>query len=817
MNISVDRLRDVNITYELGSINGSALQVTPLTEEEYRSMIQKHPAYNASSHSDLSFESKSTAKPPKMSKMSGSRPGKLEKKKSQGTHKKEMFAARKTTPARETETGVKPTPLELKASAGHHKFYTRVPSNSTFQKVQGVSDTQGLPQSASGTFKKTHSTSKYNFDIVSALLANSSRHNAAGNTKWFQHPFKYRGKQVCTQYANFFRFHFKYPDNDTDLYVSAPVNEDNERVSLLIPDSMSLQLLLDQNMVMRISFFLVPPDNHQSNEEESRDLLRKMDNLIYEQQFSLKLNGNDVEVVAVDDLAKNNEEMTFCPLGVEYLVYDDEFMILNKDNITMMFVNKTNSYVGVGMFDLFLVVSGSNEAGQTNLTDMSQYAFVCFMPRISEQNCDMIDLSRTEYRVVGDNKSIIFEGKEYDIFQYRIVDEKSGSVQICVPPTFDTHNMTLHSYVTTIGSSCSSYFDAFLRAEGYMTLVLGRVSIAALACVIFTYLVFKSLRNLPGLNLMNLTFALLVTQIIFAGGIEENRSWPCTAVAVSLHYTLLAAHFWMNVMSYDVYKTFTNPVILTRARETRKYLYRYALYAWGVPLIIVSFCMFIDFSHLFSGVSIGYGAAPAVSPINVSLNDDNSTTTHELATNSNNTLVTDEQTIHSCWITKPLAALVAFGSVILVIFLVNCIFFGKTISSISQTAKIAKKSLGTRHSNSSSHKIKDTSEVMLYVRMSTVMGFTWILGLSSSILSSFVTLPSYIACAVVHAFSILFIIFNTSQGFFIFVAFVCNRRVLGLYKELFHKFKLLIGQRRRSSMFSFRSTFSSSHNNRQSR
>ncbi|CAG5130031.1 unnamed protein product [Candidula unifasciata] len=223
----------------------------------------------------------------------------------------------------------------------------------------------------------------------------------------------------------------------------------------------------------------------------------------------------------------------------------------------------------------------------------------------------------------------------------------------------------------------------------------------------------------------------------------------------------------MNVVSYDVYKTFTNPVIQNRARETRKYFYRYALYAWGAPLFIVSLCMFIDFTT---------------------------------ATSSNDTSVTDEKTIHTCWITQPLAALIAFGAIILLIFFINCIFFGKTIACISKTAKMAKKSLGVRNSNSSVHKRTDTSEVMLYVRMSTVMGFTWIFGLSSSILSS-----------------ILFTILNTSQGFLIFIAFVCNRRVLGLYMDLFHKAKLLLGHGRRSGIFSVSSTLSSSQNTQQSR
>jgi hypothetical protein len=82
--------------------------------------------------------------------------------------------------------------------------------------------------------------------------------------------------------------------------------------------------------------------------------------------------------------------------------------------------------------------------------------------------------------------------------------------------------------------------------------------------------------------------------------------WLCTAVAASLHYFFLASHCWMNVMSYDVYRTFAgNTCILTRGRTKSKFFPRYALYAWGVPLVVVGACLFIDLSHVMPSISIG--------------------------------------------------------------------------------------------------------------------------------------------------------------------------------------------------------------------
>jgi hypothetical protein len=42
---------------------------------------------------------------------------------------------------------------------------------------------------------------------------------------------------------------------------------------------------------------------------------------------------------------------------------------------------------------------------------------------------------------------------------------------------------------------------------------------------------------------------------------------------------------------------------------------------------------------------------------------------------------------------------------------------------------------------------------------------------------------------VLHIFGILFIVFNCSQGIFIFFVFLLNRRVLAMYRTLFGRIK----------------------------
>ncbi|RUS90985.1 hypothetical protein EGW08_001289, partial [Elysia chlorotica] len=287
------------------------------------------------------------------------------------------------------------------------------------------------------------------------------------------------------------------------------------------------------------------------------------------------------------------------------------------------------------------------------------------------------------------------------------------------------------------------------QAEALITEILGQVSLVALFLVLLTYVLFPRLRNLPGINTMNLTFALLVAESIFSHGIDAKLPWLCTAIAVCLHYLFLAAHFWMNVMSYDVYRTFVSDVSgsvsMKRVKDKKKYVPLYSLYAWGTPLLIVAFCVFVDRSDLFPDITIGYG-------------------------------------LSYCWITQPLAAFISFGAPILIIFIANCIFFARVITTISRTARLSKTRLQTQTSSSSlNNRQPGRADAWLYLRMSSVMGFTWIFGLSSSIVSSF-SRPAFEICVISHTLGILFTIFNISQGIFIFGAFVCNRRVLNLYR-----------------------------------
>lgn len=254
----------------------------------------------------------------------------------------------------------------------------------------------------------------------------------------------------------------------------------------------------------------------------------------------------------------------------------------------------------------------------------------------------------------------------------------------------------------------------------------------------------------------------------------------------------------------------------------RRIVFRYILYAWGVPLLIVGIAAALEFA--VDGVDVGYIYDPEFG---------------------------------FCWISNPTANIIVFGVPVLIILLVNSVFFALAIVAIRKTEKNVTRSgkrLGTltsvtenasqvdeitdnkviennvpevydkkrisssrsgssscnelngRHSSeegtdrqestmkrkrifsaeiirgrrnniltSSKYgktQIKARTNVLLYIKMSTVMGFSWFLGFA----------------AAFTQITVLWFIFEISvplQGVSILVAFVCKRRVFRLYRSRF--------------------------------
>ena len=174
-------------------------------------------------------------------------------------------------------------------------------------------------------------------------------------------------------------------------------------------------------------------------------------------------------------------------------------------------------------------------------------------------------------------------GKLYTNREYRL-DEFRPDLYVVVCK-HDTYNGTTHRKV----------LGFMEKAPGFLSTIALILSIIALFITLITFILFSSLRNLPGCNVINLVIALIFAQILFLcqSLTIMTRSSVCLVFAIGIHFFYLASFFWMNVMAFDLWKTFHKGFSLY-LYDIRERLPYYALYAWGSPVLFVLVGIILD-------------------------------------------------------------------------------------------------------------------------------------------------------------------------------------------------------------------------------
>ncbi|NWV89840.1 AGRG2 protein, partial [Machaerirhynchus nigripectus] len=235
-----------------------------------------------------------------------------------------------------------------------------------------------------------------------------------------------------------------------------------------------------------------------------------------------------------------------------------------------------------------------------------------------------------------------------------------------------------------------------------------------LSVTLVTYIAFEKIRrDYPSKILIQLCAALLLLNLVFLLdswiALYDTRGL-CIAVAVFLHYFLLVSFTWMGLEAFHMY------LALVKVFNTyvRKYILKFCVVGWGLPAIVVSIVL-------------------AVSPDNYGL-----ITTGKISVNG-----PDE----FCWIKNRIVFYITAVGYFCVIFLINISMFIVVLIQLCRIKK--KKQLGAQRKTS----IQD---------LRSVAGLTFLLGITWGF--AFFT--------VNEVFTYLFTIFNTLQGFFIFI-FYC--------------------------------------------
>ncbi|KAJ2949298.1 hypothetical protein O0L34_g6250 [Tuta absoluta] len=271
------------------------------------------------------------------------------------------------------------------------------------------------------------------------------------------------------------------------------------------------------------------------------------------------------------------------------------------------------------------------------------------------------------------------------------------------------------------------------------------ISCVFILVTVAVYLWLPELRNLHGRVLMAYLMCLFVSFMFFATMqitivLEKNSTTMCITFTFIIYYFLESAFFWLNVMSFDIWWTFSgNRGTNLEKLSTQARFCAYALYAFGVPALLTVVMAGLEFSGL-----------PA----------------HRLMPNIRS---------HGCFLHGTSKLVYLYGPIVLVV-VSNMIFYVLTALKITQI-KNQTSVLKSKDSTTHDQRNNDQQRLVLYVKLFLVMGINWLLEVISAIYP------------VANGFWIITDSYNVLIGLIIFIIFVCKRKIFRLMKKRYLQMK----------------------------
>ncbi|XP_077287960.1 G-protein coupled receptor Mth2-like [Arctopsyche grandis] len=130
------------------------------------------------------------------------------------------------------------------------------------------------------------------------------------------------------------------------------------------------------------------------------------------------------------------------------------------------------------------------------------------------------------------------------------------------------------------------------------------ISCVFLAATLIVYIVLPSLQNLHGKTIMCHLAAMLIAFSCMAR-VQWDEVPPeyCGIYGYVIHFSLLSAFSWLNVMCFDIWWTFgtIRTVQMMKPSKVWMWFFIYSLYAWGVPTILTIFTLLVDIYDVAPG------------------------------------------------------------------------------------------------------------------------------------------------------------------------------------------------------------------------
>lgn len=415
-----------------------------------------------------------------------------------------------------------------------------------------------------------------------------------------------------------------------------------------------------------------------------------------------------------------NQKVSFTNI-VNRSYIEDKLLILPKTKFNF-------TYTG---FELQIsIVYNSTAIALSSLINQTETRDSCYIEDIATDKwftysyvtdlltCRQVELQRNEFCIDNETHELIITNVSVKFNNLQYVLSPQNKARICAD-----------EYMSVLKREEES--SIYQDIVGVMSMACTCISLVCLFITFWTYMVFPSLRSLPGKINVFLVFAMFCSQSVYQFGVYQNENnLICSIIGVVIHYFWLVTFGCLNICSFHMYCVFRrNSIhILHRGNdsELNKTLLFYMLYAYGMPFILVSLNAGLTATFQTDSM-IGYGG-------------------------------------HVCFLNQTISIIVTFMVPVLLVCLSNIYFFAMTAKTITATMKLAHK-----------QQIESSkSQFTVYVKLFTITGITWIFQIIDSLFPT--TLDE-------NAFSAIVSVLNALQGVFIFLSYICNNQVLMLCKR----------------------------------
>ena len=426
--------------------------------------------------------------------------------------------------------------------------------------------------------------------------------------------------------------------------------------------------------------------------------------------------GNSTDIIGLRRLFKFKQPFQLLILGAQYIVYR---LHVRQLVCIHQHVYRFGEYTILDDLRIRINSTGAfygEDEYYLNTTNVRPNVTVCL--KLSPLNCSgsQIMLNSSEYDLLP-NLTLIYSSLTYVFGDYAYMN---GTVFVC---TEFRQNYTQRR-------SIEPKDDLALTILTWVGFI---VSIICLLALIITYSVFKELRTLPGKNLMSLSISLCVAEILWlCGSLVGDIRAACIFVAIANHYFFLVFFMATSVIAFHSCLVFGRKVSFRRSKsEDNKTFLVYSLVVWGIPALFVLISSLLDHYEVFVS---NYGKSDI------------------------------------CWLGTREARLFLFILPFGILLSFNLLLFVFVALRLHKNQKTSADVLGKNA------KKRQRENVIVCIKLSTLMGFSWLFGLLQASVET-----------KTDVFSYLFVIFVSFQGLFICVAFLFKRRYYELYSTFISK------------------------------